>query len=97
MKNDNSQKYPKSPWRFLLWGCTICGGLQLLGKLASRILSWILLAEASSEAATIGIIGGADGPTAIFVTTSPGIPWLIPVFLLAAGIAGLLWLKRKAK
>lgn len=36
-----------------------------------------------SNLASIGVIGGADGPTSIFVTSSPNMPYII------AGIAGL--------
>ena len=45
----------------------------------------------------IGIIGGADGPTAVFVTSSPGGGWLIGglVLLLTAGI--LFWTLRRNK
>ncbi len=35
------------------------------------------------SAASVGIIGGADGPTAIFVTGDPGALWV------AAGVGGL--------
>lgn len=46
---------------------------------------------------SIGIIGGADGPTAIFVTGSPA--GLILALLLAAALAGgvalLFWRKHK--
>ena len=50
----------------------------------------------ANEAASIGIIGGADGPTAIFVTTSPGFDWDIVLMagLLIGGIAGFLRLRR---
>ena len=48
------------------------------------------------DASTIGIIGGADGPTAIFITGKPS-AW--EVLLLAAGIAavvaGVVFLVRK--
>lgn len=40
--------------------------------------------EYGMDASTIGIIGGADGPTAIFIT---GKPSRLEVLLLAAGIA----------
>ena len=43
------------------------GGLWLLGELAA---AGILACWSVSEAASIGIIGGADGPTAVFVTSS---------------------------
>ena len=42
----------------------------------------------SSKGASIGIIGGSDGPTAIFVTGR--FPWYLPV-LIAAGIVALVW------
>ena len=43
-----------------------------------------------SEDASIGIIGGADGPTAIFVTTStgPGYDWLMWLLVLVMGVLG---------
>lgn len=48
------------------------------------------------DALTVGIIGGADGPTAIFITGKPS-AW--EVLLLAAGIAavvaGVVFLVRK--
>lgn len=48
-----------------------------------------------SEAASIGIIGGADGPTAIFLTG--GFPWGLLIGGFAIGlIVGILW-KRKKK
>ena len=45
---------------------------------------------------SVGIIGGADGPTVIFVTGSPG-AWLIPALILAAAavIAVLVVVKKK--
>ena len=57
--------YTKSPWR---WACLAlvifcCGSLLITGIL--------LLLSVQSQTSSIGIIGGADGPTAIFVTTSP--------------------------
>ena len=51
------------------------------------------------EAASIGIIGGADGPTAVLVTGSPA--WLIAAAALAvvvvAGAAAALYLHNKNK
>ena len=52
-----------------------------------------------SEAASLGIIGGADGPTAIFVTTAKGPDWDLilvgAVFMM--GLAGLWILRKKRK
>ena len=50
-----------------------------------------------SGAASIGIIGGADGPTAVFVTSRTGIPWWGFFLLMLLGIAGLLWLRKTRK
>ena len=85
-------------WMYLLFGaCTLYGALELLGSLLTRLL---LLYHSRSvfsvtEAASIGIIGGADGPTAVFVTTSPAGSLFLPVLLLAVGIGGILWLRRR--
>lgn len=46
------------------------------------------------EAASIGIIGGADGPTAVFVTGTP--IWLIALAAAAFVVVGIvLWLSKK--
>ena len=45
---------------------------------------------------SVGIIGGADGPTAIFVTTSPSI-WLWLAGAAAAIIGLVVWLAGKKK
>ena len=57
--------YEKSPWR---WGClalAAVSALTLVFKGAINLMAAIL------NKATIGVIGGADGPTAIFVTRAP--------------------------
>ena len=56
-----------------------------------------------SEKMSVGIIGGADGPTSILITTSPASPYTAPILLTlcilcaAAAIAALVWylIKRK--
>ena len=90
--------YRKSPWRFLFLAAAIFGGVEVLSCLAA----WILYLSMGDplftgvNAASIGIIGGSDGPTAIFVTTA--VPqWtevLIPVLLLILGICGFLRLRK---
>ena len=47
-----------------------------------------------SEAASVGIIGGADGPTAIFVTTSAGPEWFFLGLLIGLNILAL-WKRKK--
>ena len=46
---------------------------------------------------SMGIIGGADGPTVIVVANSTGLNWdvLIGIILLIAGTAGLILTRRK--
>lgn len=46
------------------------------------------------EAASIGIIGGADGPTAIFLTGR--FPWEI-ILLAAVCIGAIIWLNLRKK
>ena len=59
-----------------------------------RISGW-----SSEEAGSIGIIGGADGPTAIFVTSK--IPYLMDIHVIIGmgiGIIGMIYyLHRKRK
>lgn len=83
--------YRKSPWRFLFAVLAAYGGAKLLGSLWSQILYWIMRAEvmfSPGESAAIGVIGGADGPTAIFVTRAPGADYLLAVLFLIVGIWG---------
>lgn len=91
--------YRKSPWRFVFAACAAYGAAELLEKLAGYILLTLFRMKVSfleSDPASIGIIGGADGPTAIFVTSA--LPawyhFLPPVLLIALGIWGFQRLKR---
>ena len=58
--------YVKSPWRWLCLAVVVASVLSLAFGGTIGLLVHLLNTSASS----IGIIGGADGPTAIFVTTS---------------------------
>ncbi len=71
----------------------ILGGLLL----AACIVLPLLLPFLSASSPSLGIIGGADGPTAIVVATGTGIHWdlLIAAALLTVGIVGLI-VTRKA-
>lgn len=87
--------YRKSPWRFLFAALALYGGGELLAGLLTQAallgISWQIRHQ---NAASIGIIGGADGPTAVFVT-GPSWVWLILDCLLAAvGIFGYLRLRK---
>lgn len=89
--------YRKSPWRFLFLGIGAIGGVRLLyDGVVSLIGYFILHSELvqNGSAAAIGIISGADGPTAIFVTTPA---WTRPAWmaaLLIVGVVGYLLLRR---
>ena len=64
--------YRKSPWRFLFLGIAAIGGVRLLYDGFVSLIGYVVLRRElvqNGSAAAIGIIGGADGPTAIFLTT----------------------------
>ena len=49
-----------------------------------------------AESASVGIIGGADGPTAVLVTSQTGGGWLwLPLLVFIASGIALLLLRRK--
>lgn len=59
--------YRKSPWRFLAMALAIYAAWQLL----MEAVAWVTVRYVIHQnAAAVGIIGGADGPTAVFVTAS---------------------------
>ena len=66
----------------------------------SSLILVLCLGGCGNEASSIGIIGGADGPTATFVTSQ--IHWmsickLISVIIVAILIAVIIYLNRKKK
>ena len=89
--------YRKSPWRFLFLGIAAIGGVRLLYDGVVSLIGYFILHRElvqNGSAAAIGIIGGADGPTAIFVTTPA---WTRPAWmaaLLIVGVVGYLLLRR---
>lgn len=83
---------------YLLFGaCAVYGAFELLGLLITYLFlySHALGSVSAMEASSIGIIGGADGPTSVFVTTASQGSYLLPVLLLILGVGGILWLRRK--
>ena len=97
--NEQMKEYAcrKSPWRFAFLACAIYGGGKLLSGVWVNILYWILRLKimlTPGEMASVGIIGGADGPTSIFVTTPAWMHYLVPLFLLVVGIWGYLRLRK---
>ena len=73
--------YIKSPWRWLCFVLILLCCLSLIFGGFFNVLTYGMNLSVNSS---IGIIGGADGPTAIFVTSSPD------AFLYQAGITLLL-------
>ena len=66
----------------------------------SSLIFVLCLGGCSKEASSVGIIGGADGPTATFLTSQ--IHWinvckLISVVIVAILIAVIIYLNRKKK
>lgn len=89
--------YRKSPARFFFALLAIYGGGKLLGGLWVNIVYWFFRMWTTltpNEAVSVGIIGGADGPTAIFLTTPDWFSCLLPVIMLAVGLWGYLRLCR---
>jgi len=88
---------PKSPWRYFFAALTALGVIGLLPEVLGRVILLFMAAKAqvSAGASSVGIIGGADGPTAIFVTVSNADFSLLSITLLAVGIGGLLLLAWK--
>lgn len=70
------------------------GGLTKLGKgvILLVVLIGIIMGTAiirgrsMPSASSVGIIGGADGPTAIFVTGNPNIIKLLGIIVIVGGI-----------
>ena len=89
--------YTKSPWRWACLGLAVFSGLCLAYRGLPGLL--LMLFNKANNAATIGVIGGADGPTAIFVTskTAPFPSTGMYVLLLAMGIVGFLALRKIEK
>ena len=64
--------YVKSPWRWVCFVIAIGSCLSLLFGGAIGLLEWLMNVAINNS---IGIIGGADGPTAIFITASDDFIW----------------------
>ena len=89
--------YQKSPWRFFFAGVAAYGAAKILKLLFGQLLYWFMQIPMRQETASIGVIGGADGPTAVFVTSSPATGHIVAVVLLVVGIWGFFRLCRCKK
>ena len=77
---------------WLLWIVTVFACLGVLTLTVGKYLfvRYLLRSFGFSveNASSIGIIGGADGPTAIFLSSSNTTPWLLPSLVVTA-VAGV--------
>ena len=89
--------YRKSIWRFFFAGVAAYGAAKILKLLLGQLLYWFMQIPMRQETASIGVIGGADGPTAVFVTSSPATGYIVAVVLLVVGIWGFFRLCRCKK
>ncbi len=91
-------RYRKSPWRYLFLVLAIAGIGGLVYTCSIQALACFLLTQAVNQPPALGFIGGADGPTAIFVTgstTTHLLRNLLPFLaLVIVGLVGYILLKR---
>ena len=79
--------FRRSPWRFVCLGAAVLALLIGLLKTVTNLRGF----------ASVGVIGGADGPTAIFVAGPQIFDWMdvmIAGIVLVLGVAGYLLLRR---
>lgn len=96
-------------YRALKIGTVVCAALAMLILLGRRLMLWWagrLLGQGvqfhtADGAGSIGIIGGADGPTAIFTTSTHVLPPMLVAGVLTVlsvvGCAALFLLRRNNK
>lgn len=59
-------------------------------------ITMFLLSGCTQESVSIGVIGGADGPTAIFVSAAP-FWWVLPLILAVMIAAAAIMIVRRKK
>ena len=65
--------------KWIAFTTTMVSGMAcLIDLIAPQIISYVFL-ERAVDASAIGIIGGADGPTSVFVTGSTVPSYLMPI------------------
>lgn len=76
-----------------LWPPLVLAGLGLLVSAGCGLGLWL---QAQLNIQDLGIIGGADGPTRIYVTAGESSPlWLLLALGVALLAAGLFWLRHR--
>jgi len=101
MEEHQRKKNRKNPWRFAFGALAVFAAFKLLGYIAAWLIGEVFggISFPASNAASLGIIGGADGPTAVFVTAASVPVWriILMILLFAAGIRGFRRLSRCEK
>ena len=79
-------------------GTALCGAVGLFQGLFYRLIAWFDgISVSVGRSATVGVIGGSDGPTAVFVTTPRGTGYIISSVALLAGTVGRCFLNRRKR
>lgn len=88
-KTSKEYKSRKSPWRFAFLALAIVGFWELAGGYLMMLVMGFT-ASLPTKASSVGVIGGADGPTAIFVTSSvqSWFHYTLAILMLVVGIVG---------
>ena len=89
-KNERNRK----AWRIIFIASAAVAALYILYSIITSIFYHHLI---NSAQASVGIIGGADGPTSIFVTSLPitsALP-VVAIIILLAAVAGLCLTRKK--
>ena len=95
---DDCNKKRKSPWRFAFLAVGAYGAVKLLGGLWINLIYMLVRTQtlvSVSESYSVGVIGGADGPTAVFISSPVWFSYIIPAACLTVGILGFAKLNRK--
>lgn len=80
--------YTKSKWRWAALAGVVVAAWKLIFESIMGFMVW-LVNFTVGESVSLGVIGGADGPTAIFVTTElSGYRWLLWGLILLMCIIG---------
>jgi len=100
MDGERRKKVIRLVIKILCCVCILWGAVQLLGGLLVNIFYLFTVSNAlfsTNEAVSVGIIGGADGPTAVLVSSLAWTAFIAPIAACIIGILGLVWLKRERK
>ncbi len=62
--------------------------MKMKGAACALLMAAAAFLTGCTEDVSVGVIGGADGPTAVFVTAAPF--WWVPFALIGAAIAAVI-------